>query len=381
MFRTENSSVRILQAIAAIAGFAVLLWSLGLPSIRFVDAANVTYFSDTISTSATGTAAAHTIQYTIPTGSAGVEPSESIAITFPAQFTGGNTITVDDLDLIIDGVDQTVVDPAAAANQWEWAWAVDTLTFTSGGGTASATENATVTIKIGSSASGGTDRLVNPTATSSYEISLTSGDGANNDTGTTRVAILSTVFVTATVDTTFTFSVEGLGGGVDVNGTTTTGTTTATAIPFGLLQAGVGNATTTAQRLTVTTNAGQGYTVTAQLDGPLDSSTGADIDGFNDTGTPIAWANPAGTLGSEETYGHWAMTSEDSDLDGDAFGTDLWQAASTTPRNVMSHTGPADGTTADIGQTDVGFKIQITSLQEAGDDYDAILTYVATPVF
>ena len=47
----------------------------------------------------------------------------------------------------------------------------------------------------------------------------------------------------------------------------------------------------------------------------------------------------------------------------------------------MSHTGPTNGTITGEGTTKVGFKVQISGLQEAGDDYTARLTYVATPTF
>ncbi len=40
-----------------------------------------------------------------------------------------------------------------------------------------------------------------------------------------------------------------------------------------------------------------------------------------------------------------------------------------------------DGVTDDIGAAQVGYQIQITALQEAGDDYSTTLTYIATPTF
>jgi hypothetical protein len=380
MFRSEKS-VGLLQAVAAIAGLAVLLWSLGLPSIRIADAASVTDFSDTLSDSATSTAAYHEIQYVIPNGSAGVESGESINITFPPEFTGTSTVTLADLDLDISGSDQTLVDSGAAVNQWEWDWnGGNTLTFLSGGGTAIAAANATVTIQIGSNAAGGTDRLVNPSTVGSYEIDVVSGDGGNNDSGTTQVVILAPVKITASVDTTFDFTVAGVAGGQTVNGSTTDGGTTATSIPFGTLSNG--NATTTAQDLTVSTNASQGYTVTVQVDHTLLSSTGADIDLFNDNDTPALWAAPTPSIGDENTWGYWGITSEDGTTTRSSeFTAGTWIGATTTGRIVMGHDGPADATTQGAGAARIGFRAEITSLQEAGDDYEAILTYIATPTF
>jgi hypothetical protein len=89
-----------------------------------------------------------------------------------------------------------------------------------------------------------------------------------------------------------------------------------------------------------------------------------------------------------DTYGHFGITSEDSTLNpaspggADRFGTQLYAGNfSTSTLEVFYHNGPADGATADIGETDVAYHIEIMSLQEAGTDYTATLTYVATPIF
>jgi hypothetical protein len=261
-----------------------------------------------------------------------------------------------------------------------------TFAFCPGDG-GSLAAGATTTIRIGTNAAfpalAGNSQITNPASEGSYEIAF-NPVGAT-DSGWTRVVILNDVDVTAAVDTVFTFTVAGLPAGSSVNVTTTTGSTASTSIPFGTLVAGV--ATTSAQALTVTTNAANGYSVTVQIDQPLQSSTGADIDSFiegADTVTPTAWVPPTPTLGQENSYGHWGVTSEDdatSRAPGDEFNANEWAAASTSPRVVMGHTGPADGSTAGVGTTRVGYKVQISNLQEAGDDYSTTLTYVATPVF
>jgi hypothetical protein len=64
-----------------------------------------------------------------------------------------------------------------------------------------------------------------------------------------------------------------------------------------------------------------------------------------------------------------------------AFDAGEYIAASTSPRSIFSHTGPANGTTNDIGSTTVAYKVEITPLQEAAQDYNAVLTYIATPTF
>ncbi len=380
MFKTEKT-VLLLKTIATIAGFAVILWSLGLPALRFADAANITDVSDTLSDSAPSASSDHTITFVTPSG---VANNETIVIDLSTGFTNGAGVDHTDIDVA------TTTDYSLAANCGgsedigaSFAGLILTLTFCSGDG-ASIPAGATTTIQIGDNATGGTanQQLVNSASEGSYEIGFTVG---SSDSGWTRVVILDNVLVTAAVDTIFTFAVAGLGSGQTVNGTTTTGGVGSTTIPFGTLEAGV--ATITAQSLTVNTNASNGYVVTVQLNQPLQSSTGADIDGFNQgtyTNTPTTWVVPAGTVGSENTYGHWGVTSDDATTTRsapDEFNANEWASASTSPRVVMSHTGPTNGTVTGEGTTRVGYKVQIGGLQEAGDDYTATLTYVATPTF
>jgi hypothetical protein len=204
------------------------------------------------------------------------------------------------------------------------------------------------------------------------------------DAGDTRVAIIDDVVVTAAVATSFTFTISGVPSGVQVNGVTTSTTTSATAIGFGILPTAANSSTTAAQRLNVSTNAVNGFTVTVKQDQNLTSTAGTDIDVFaNGTGTaaPTAWSAPSNTLGSEDTYGHFGLTSDD-DINSNEYGTALFVGNfATTARAVFHNSGPADGATANIGSTTVAYRIAIGSLQEAGNDYTNTLTYVATPVF
>jgi hypothetical protein len=204
--------------------------------------------------------------------------------------------------------------------------------------------------------------------------------------------------VTAIVATTFDFVVSPVDVGTSVGGENTTGSSSTTTIPFGILEAGTPEFI--AQQLNVTTNAAGGFVVTVEKDGALLSSTGADIDEFTDadeglgSDTPAAWASPDGNLAfGENGWGHWGMVAVDNDLQGagTAFSADdQYIAVPNTPRAVFAHNGPTDGlvgvggpdtSTDDVGQTFVGYKVEITPLQEAGDDYNTTLTYIATPSF
>mgnify|MGYP003430230695 FL=1 len=377
MFKTDHT-VRTLKTIAMVAGLATVFWSLGLPYLQLAGAANITSVSDTLSDSAPSAPSNHTILFNATTG---VLNTQSITVTFPAGFATGSA---DFSDIDLSGNTQGAFTVAATCSGSEDVRAacsglVLTLTFCAGdGGLLDPDEE--VTLLIGTNATGGNAQMTNPVTPGSYEVTFTSGP---SDSGATRVAIIDDVTVTAAVDTIFTFTVDGVGSGQTVNGVTTTGVTSSTTIPFGTLVDGV--ASTTAQDLSVSTNASNGYVVTVQIDGGLQSSTGADIDGFVDgsyTDTPATWSAPSGTLGSENTYGHWGMTSDDF-VTGRAseFATSTFASASTTPRIVMGHDGPADGTTPGVGTARVGYKVEITGLQEAGDDYTTTLTYVATPTF
>ncbi|MBP6924716.1 MAG: hypothetical protein KBB78_04065, partial [Candidatus Pacebacteria bacterium] len=365
----------VLQATAATLGLAILLWSVGLPSLRFAEAANVTSYSDTLSDSAPSVASDHTIEFTTPTG---VTAGQTIVITFPDSASDFNLagIGAEDIDLASTTGDYSLQNGAASNQIWGVSTSTFSITLTSG--TAVLSPNATVTIEIGSNAlfGGGTQtQIVNP-AIGSYPINLSVGNGA--DTGETRVAILSTVDVTASVDTLFTFSVGGLPGGSSVSGTTTTGATQANEIPFGQLEADV--ASTAAQSLTVITNARNGFVVTVETDQQLSSTNGADIDGFrngNYDTVDVPWEGPTPSLADEDTWGHWGLTSDDTDY----FASGSYVSASTTPVEIFAHDGPIDGTILGEGTVNVGYTVEISGLQEAAEDYQAVLTYIATPVF
>jgi hypothetical protein len=383
MSRT-NTTFGLLQAIAVVAAFAILLWSIGLPSLRFAEAASVTSLSDTLSDSAPSVGSNHTITFVTPTG---VANGQSITISFADGPFDLDAVAFDDVDVQDDSTDLSVAASCGGADEVGFATSTDTitLTFCSGNG-ASIPASGTTTIQIGTHATFGATgdaQLINPTV-GSKEINLTVGA---SDTGSTRVAIIAPVVVTAAVDTSFTFTVAGLSGGTTVNGLLTTGSSTATTIPFGSLIANT--ASSAAQQLSVSTNASYGFAVTVQTDQQLTSSSGADIDGFLDgafTNSPLAWAPPTASISNENTWGHWGLTSDDAtfgisnpfDVGG---AGELFVSASTTPVQVFRHDGPSDGTTPNIGRANVAYQVEISALQEAGTDYTATLTYVATPVF
>jgi hypothetical protein len=229
------------------------------------------------------------------------------------------------------------------------------------------------------------NHIQNPSTVQSYKITI---GGTFGDAGTTMTAIVNQVTVTASVDTTLTFTVAGVSNaGNRINNEAVSTTSTATAIGFGTLASGT--PVVAAQDLTVATNAQNGFIVTVHEDQNLLSANGADIDLFADgsaVATPTGWATPTAVLGNELTYGHIGITSDDTDLNANEFfsGSVIKWAGNfgpTTTRTIFSNTGPADGVTQNVGKARVGYKILVSNLQEAATDYTNHLIYVCTPTF
>jgi hypothetical protein len=372
--------------VAALLILSLLFWAAGIPLvINQAKAAAVSNFSDTLTDSNFAALTKHVIAFTTSTSTAAgqtlkiqLDPVGSLF----SEFYSSATTT----DITVTGFTE-VADAAAcsvAANE-----AYPTASYNNG-----TDENLTFTVCPSDTIAAGSivitvgavSRLwTNPVSPGgSFRIVL-GGSGPN--TGETRVAVLSNVTLTASVNTSFTFTVVGLVNGTNVNGENTTIDTSgsATTLPFGTLASGTPQIL--GQKLTVSTNANNGFAVTVVENQPPTSGTGAIIYLFKDgatTSVPTVWTRPRGVLDARQTYGHFGITSDDQDE-----GAGEWVATSTTPyagniitpRTIFSHTGPADGTTQNKGLAKVAYKIEITDLQAAGNDYTNTLTYVATPTF
>lgn len=364
-----------------------LVFSISL-MIRPVKAGSVTSFSDTISDSATSTVSNHTIQFTITDP---VDAGETITITFEAGFSIPEAMDYEDVDVEDDSSDITLAASPSGAS-WGIGLATTTRVITLTSGTSTMASGSVVLFEIGTNAtqgSSGEEQITNPATTSSYTITI---GGTFDGTGEARVAIIGDVYVTASVGSSLTCSISGVSNSTAIKNTNTTITSTTTTIPFATLTAGA--AKVAAQIISVSTNATAGFTVTLEQNQYLTSAGGANINCFDDgvcattTGSYAAFSAPAGTLGSADTYGHFAFTSEDTSLGTNCgasdFGTkteDKWGGLlGTTTDEVMCHDGPADGSTEHQGQTQVGFQIEISSLQESGD-YSSYLTYICTPTY
>lgn len=382
MFVNSTITVGVTQrVVATLVACALVMASIGV--YQTAHAANLTNVSNTLSTSEPSVASAHTILFTATND---IGPAENITVTWDSQDDGGVGQDFGGIAGITTAANLLVsINGGAGAAPTFVSSDADSLEIN--GVTATAGQTVEIEVAVGAG-------IINPTTLDSYEV-LIEVANTENDIGRTRVVILDQVVVTAIVPTIFEFVVDGLATTTDVNGEATTGSTTPTAIPFGVLEAGTPKFM--GQQLSVETNADNGFTVSVEQDGPLASSFGADIDSFfdgTDELTPSPWASPNGTLAfGENGWGHWGLTTEDGDLNNgaatDFTGTDQYIAVLSTPTIIFGHTSVCDGattgggdaTTDDACLTQVGYKIEITPLQEAGDDYTTNLMYIATPRF
>jgi hypothetical protein len=375
--------LRMPRLVAVVTLIAFALWAIGLPGwLQQANAAALTNVSDTLRDSDLGVPTDHLIRFTTPSG---INEGRTLTLTFEAGFDL-SLIGEDDID-IATGTDLTTAADCTGSEQVGVAVAGQVITFTfcaGDGGTVASSSAIAIEIGYNATSSGSsTAQIVNPGTAGSYSIDI---GGTTYDSGSTRVAIIDDVIVSASVNQTLTFAISGVDAATSTNGdlVLTDSTSTATTVPFGTLAPGVPK--TMAQDLSVSTNAANGFTVTVEANTTLTSSAGATIDPFydgNGTSSPSAWASPSGTFGNADTYGHWGLTTEDASLsDGDSFGSALYVGNFVgTPREVFYSNGPGDGVSPDNGTTRVGYKVEITTLQEAGTDYTATLTYVATPIF
>lgn len=233
--------------------------------------------------------------------------------------------------------------------------------------------------------------VTNPGASTHYPINITTleADGVTEiEKSQVMVYVIDDVKVTATVNATLSFSISGLGpqaGVTAVNGQNLTASSTSTALPFGTITNGVKS--TVGQELAVTTNADDGFIVTVQQDGELQSGAGATINSFinspDGTGStsPETWVAPTAVLDVPETYGHMGLTTDDANLAAADFTGGKYAGLNgTQAMTIMDNDGPANGSTQNEGIAHVAYTIETSALQEAGD-YESYLTYVCTPTY
>ncbi|MFH1601465.1 MAG: hypothetical protein ABIB61_00730 [Candidatus Shapirobacteria bacterium] len=250
-----------------------------------------------------------------------------------------------------------------------------------------------MTFVVGSAA-----EIINPSATTghtagtadTYSIIVDNLDANYTaiDSTTTKVAVIESVRVTATVDPTISFSIAGIAIGETACGNALDVTSTATTVPFGSLS--IGSFADLAQNLTVSTNADGGYAVTALENNQL-TMVGATAPEIPDTPGDNTTASHTQTdeWVSTDTKGFgyslenvdantaaFEYTSTDDDCDGVFCAKQFADASATQAHQTIFYSG----TVADNENAYVCYRAIVSSTQQAGDYWNAI-TYRATATF
>ncbi len=160
--------------------------------------------------------------------------------------------------------------------------------------------------------------------------------------------------------------------GTTVAGVTADVTTTPTAIGFGSLP--FNDSYVAIQRLTITTNATQGYQLFMYAAQQLTNTYGDVIPPITaSNATPAGWNDSCVSLAS----GCFGYHTTDATLENGSgrFGPiDSYAAISTTPQEIMYSSMPTSDT------HDIVYRVQVTQDQPAGD-YVTDIVYVSVPVF
>jgi hypothetical protein len=222
-------------------------------------------------------------------------------------------------------------------------------------------------------------------------------DGFNIDDSTAvAVGVIEAVKVTASVPASISFSITGVAASTSTCGITTDVTTTAAAVPFGEVSIAAFNEA--AQTLSVTTNAVNGYAVTAIENDQL-GLDGATCLGDNTGTSCIRDSVGDDTLMSHTAFDNWDSTSNK----GFAYSIHN-DDANTVPFEYNTTTGNCSGgtycakqfadaedsqvaqeifsstTVADTEAINVCYRV-LPSVITAAGDYENYVTYTATATF
>ena len=202
----------------------------------------------------------------------------------------------------------------------------------------------------------------------------------SRDDGVVSATITQGVTVSARVDPTFTFQVEGVAGDgiITRNGTTMTSgiTTTVTTIPFGNLTAGTEKFA--GHDLTVVSNTDGGYNVTARMTANMTGSAYSfDIDPFTGNGasetSAQSWLLPTGGTAGTDT-GWLGIGTDDTDVSGQASDS-FFSLGAVNTTLIMTNADPTLGETNEIA-----YGLEVNSSQPA-DGYSGTLLFDAIPVY
>lgn len=316
---------------------------------------------------------------------------ETVTITFPTGFSIA-ALGIEDLDFKVATTDETLQTAACGATDTvQWAVSSQVLTFTACSSYTAEAASSVIEIQVGTNATSGAAGDTQITNSTAANYTVTAAGTYGDDSQDTLIVIVAAVTVSATLDEAMTFSVNAV---VNTSCPTTGGTTvtsTATTVPFGTISTEAFY--DVCQDLRMATNAGGGYTVSAQTAAGLDAGANAFAVGSCDGAgctltTPNTWAtatNNGYAVGMQDqaTYGDAAATANAGwDTAGEqlAGATQKFElvadaGASEAASTIMSS---ATGVTAD--RSYVGWRISADATQAAGA-YTGTAIYIATPTF
>jgi hypothetical protein len=341
--------------------------------------------SDTLSEPRPSTTSNHTVVFTVNNAIYGSSMSGSSTLTLmlPNGFSIPVGMDCGDVDAATS-VPFSFNYPACRATATAWGFSatgsVIMLVPPSGTGVYVPTSTQ-VTIKIGSNATvgqQGSHWITNPSSAGVYTISV---GGTFGGSGNILVAIISGVDVSATIAESLSLSVSSISAGActaDDGATITAINTGATSVPFGTVSANTFYQG--CQDLVVSTNAGNGYSLTLQQSSKMRTASGTPIpDTTCDGGTCTESTAAAWTDAAKNGLGHTCFNQSNHDCNSAySNGVNFRQAADTstgeTAQTLMTSSTPATAT----GR--VKYRLSVGSGQTAGT-YTNLITYIITGTY
>ena len=339
----------------------VLVVNFGFLTPREAKAANITSFSDTVTSLTASTVANHTIQFTTPTG---VASGGTIILTFDNSTSVGASLDYTDIDLKDDGSDLTLAAAPAGATWGVVRTSGTVITFTNG--TTVVAAGSVLNIEIGTHATFGTtgDQQITNGAAGTTVLRVS---GTFGDTGAISMSIIanSVVAVSAEVLSAISFTISDntiYFGNLKSSGTS--------CWAQGTDPGYVTCPTTTeseAFNMTAGTNASSGYSISVQ--GATLTSGANTIDAMGTTAAP--------SIGTEQ-FGVRINVSGGGGTVNATYGTTgqyAYTANATTPATVATASAPSATTTYSVR-----YLANISATTEAGS-YTTNHTYIATGNF
>lgn len=357
------------RARIAILASGLLAFALLFSQVMMVSAATLSTASVTLSDPRPSTAS---VSYDFQASNVTTSAIRCIRVEFDtaSDGSGGKPTGLDITSAALSGSSDYIPTPGSWSVSNNNTTGVSSITFASGETPASASARNVILTTITNGSTAGNDYFL---IFNTYN----NTDCASSPVDNVTIGFIYTdgQSVSVTVDGALAFTVAGVtgNGSLAVNNQTISNglATTSTTIPFGTVTTGANRVA--AQDLTVSTNAGSGYTVYTRYSAQL-TSGGNTIDNHTGSnGTPTAFP----TAGTDEAF---AYTTEDSSLSGTAdrftsSGGNKWAAFSLSNAELVFSNAAVSNQT-----TRVGFQVGIEGTTEPGT-YTNTVIYTAVPLY